>query len=179
MKSICFCIAAVLSAPAQHVSIPSRIIRHVTLCTAICFSHIDRDYAFPVSSASRHYFHLTPLSHKVSLSLHERTHFCTNVANTTRRAGLSYLPCLSLVFLKWRNCGTCCSIGGLSALLAASRFLRVTRTLLSNIQIVQPRLNRCINLFLLCIQPPPLQATSMYLGPTSSTPLLRLCRISS
>jgi hypothetical protein len=48
MKSLCFCIAAVLSAPAPYVSIPSRIIRHVTLCAAICFSHIDRDYGFPV-----------------------------------------------------------------------------------------------------------------------------------
>ncbi len=48
MKSACFCIAAVLSAPTPQVSIPSRVIRHIVLCTAICFSHMDRDYAFPV-----------------------------------------------------------------------------------------------------------------------------------
>ncbi len=48
MKSACFCIAAILSAPAPYVSIPSRVIRHIMLCTALCFSHMDRDYAFPV-----------------------------------------------------------------------------------------------------------------------------------
>ena len=56
MKSACFCIAAVLSAPAPHVSIPSRIIRHIMLCAAICFSHMDRDYAFPVRSLAHSIF---------------------------------------------------------------------------------------------------------------------------
>jgi hypothetical protein len=56
MKSACFCIAAVLSAPAPHVSIPSRIIRHIMLCAAICFSHMDRDYAFPVRSLAHSNF---------------------------------------------------------------------------------------------------------------------------
>ena len=57
MKSLCFCVAAVLSAPAPHVSIPSRIIRHITLCAAICFSHMDRDYGFPVSPLNKKQMH--------------------------------------------------------------------------------------------------------------------------
>lgn len=73
MKSLCFCIAAVLSAPTPYVSIPSRIIRHVTLCAAICFSHIDRDYGFPVRPLiHRFLFQQMPITSRHQQALSKR-----------------------------------------------------------------------------------------------------------
>jgi hypothetical protein len=180
MSGACFCIAAVLSAPALHVSIPSRVVRHVMLCAAICFSHMDRDYAYPVCCPALlcmlHRTQPPPPNIFNALSTLERSTSPPLPPHSPTRAGSWCQPSHSLACPRSLSCGMCCWIGGPSVLQAALRFPRVTRTLLLSIQIVQLRSNRCIGSCPLCIQGTHLAAHTTSLALTNPTPPSVSCR---